>query len=53
MVINHGILEPKKVADVSLEEFRRVYDVNVLSCFAVVRLATSPVPHKITKKPPY
>ncbi len=52
VVINHGILEPNKVADVSLEEFRRVYDINVLSCFAVVRRTTSPWPQPNSQEGP-
>lgn len=37
LIINHGVLAPKKLADVSLEEFKEVYDVNVFSYLATVR----------------
>ncbi len=36
VVINHGVLNPGKLSDVSLEEFRHVYDVNVFSYLAIV-----------------
>jgi NAD(P)-dependent dehydrogenase (short-subunit alcohol dehydrogenase family) len=36
LVINHSVLDPKKLADVTPENFKYVYDVNVFSCFAVV-----------------
>jgi hypothetical protein len=36
MVLNHGLLENIKFADMSVDDFKRVYDVNVFSCFAMV-----------------
>lgn len=36
LVINHGILSPRRVAEASPEEFRHVYDVNVFSYLAMV-----------------
>jgi hypothetical protein len=36
VVINHSVLEPKRVADVSDDEMKHIYDVNVFSGFAVV-----------------
>lgn len=37
LIINHGVLAPKKLADVSLDEFKEVYNVNVFSYLATVR----------------
>lgn len=37
IVLNHGVLNPKKIGDASVEDFKVVYDVNVFSCLAVVR----------------
>jgi NAD(P)-dependent dehydrogenase (short-subunit alcohol dehydrogenase family) len=37
LVINHSVLDPKKLADVTPENFKYVYDVNVFSCFAVAK----------------
>jgi len=39
LVINHGVLAPKKLADVTLEEFKEVYDVNVFSYLATAKAA--------------
>ena len=39
MVLNHGVLENIKFADMSVDDFKRVYDVNVFSCFAMVSKA--------------
>lgn len=36
LVINHGSLYSEKVATISLDEFKRSYDVNVFSCLAMV-----------------
>ena len=39
LIVNHGILEPvKKVGDVEVEEWRRLFDVNVFSAVAIVSL---------------
>ena len=41
LIVNHGILEPvKKVADVEVEEWRRLFDVNVFSAVGLVSSAT-------------
>lgn len=37
IVINHGILENKTLAEMSVENFRNMYEINVVSCFAMVR----------------
>ena len=37
LVINHGIVAPKKLADSSLDDFRRVYEVNTFSHLGIVR----------------
>jgi hypothetical protein len=39
-VINHGMLQPKSLAQVTMEEFKLSYEVNVFSYLAVVRGAT-------------
>ncbi|KAI5467906.1 hypothetical protein BGZ63DRAFT_372497 [Mariannaea sp. PMI_226] len=39
VVINHGVLEPKRFADTTLEEWRWVYDVNVFSGIAMAKAA--------------
>ncbi|KFH47442.1 putative oxidoreductase C30D10.05c-like protein [Hapsidospora chrysogenum ATCC 11550] len=39
LVINHGILAPKKLADSSIEDFRHVYDVNVFSYLTMAKAA--------------
>ena len=37
LIVNHGILEPvQKVGDVEVEEWRRLFDVNVFSAVAIV-----------------
>ena len=36
IVINHGVLNAKKLASSSLEEVKYVYDVNVFSYLAMV-----------------
>lgn len=36
MVVNHGILENKTMAEMSVESFRNIYEINVVSCFAMV-----------------
>ena len=36
IVINHGVLLTKLTADMTMEEFRYSYDVNVFSCLAMV-----------------
>lgn len=38
MVINHGILESKRFQDLDMDSFKKIYDVNVFSCVALVRL---------------
>ncbi|KAI0125279.1 short-chain dehydrogenase [Xylariales sp. AK1849] len=38
IVINHGVLAPlTRIADSSVEEWRRAYDINVISAFALVK----------------
>lgn len=38
IVINHAALEPiKKVADSSLDEWKKLYDINLFSPLALVR----------------
>lgn len=41
MVINHGVLENKSLAEMSVESFRNMYNVNVVSCLAMVRQETT------------
>ena len=36
LVINHGVLAPNKLSNVTIEEFKQVYDVNVFSYLATV-----------------
>lgn len=35
-MLNHGVLAPKKLSEVSVDEFRQVYDVNAFSQLAIV-----------------
>ncbi|KAH7316741.1 short chain dehydrogenase [Stachybotrys elegans] len=37
VVINHGLLESKKLGDTVMEQFKRLYDVNVHSCLALAQ----------------
>lgn len=37
LVINHSLLQINKLGSVSLEEIKRVYDVNVFSGISLVR----------------
>lgn len=37
IVISHGVLEPDKLSNVSMDTFRYAYDVNVFSCLAVAK----------------
>ncbi|KAM0741246.1 hypothetical protein ACQRIT_004103 [Beauveria bassiana] len=39
VVINHSVLENKKLADMSVENFRSMYEINVVSCFAMAKAA--------------
>lgn len=39
LVINHSVLDPKKLCDSSLEAFQYVYDVNVFSGLALAQAA--------------
>ncbi|TPX12312.1 uncharacterized protein E0L32_006959 [Thyridium curvatum] len=39
LVLNHGVLAPKKLSEVSVDEFRQVYDVNVFSQLAIAKEA--------------
>ncbi|KAM3454149.1 hypothetical protein MY3296_003204 [Beauveria thailandica] len=39
VVINHGVLENKKLADMSVDNFRSMYEINVVSCFAIAKAA--------------
>ncbi|KAI6781973.1 putative oxidoreductase C30D10.05c-like protein [Emericellopsis cladophorae] len=39
VVINHGVLNPKKMVDSSLEDLKRVYNVNVFSNFTMAKAA--------------
>lgn len=48
VVINHGVLENKKLADMSVENFRSMYEINVVSCFAMVGPKTGAVVHRLT-----
>lgn len=36
LVVNHGMLIPNKFADTSIEEWKKVYDINVFSGIALV-----------------
>lgn len=36
IVINHGVLAPKRFADCTIEEWKQLYDVNVFSGIAMV-----------------
>lgn len=36
LVVNHGLLVPKKFVDTTLEEWKKVYDTNVFSGIAMV-----------------
>lgn len=38
IVINHGVLEPRRFADTTVDDWRRLYEVNVFSGIAMVRL---------------
>ncbi|KAK7433270.1 hypothetical protein QQZ08_000206 [Neonectria magnoliae] len=37
IVINHGILAPKRFADCTIEEWKKVYDINVFSGIALAK----------------
>ncbi|KAJ4314518.1 hypothetical protein N0V84_008859 [Fusarium piperis] len=37
LVINHGLLAPKRFADTTVEEWRQIYDVNVFSGIALAQ----------------
>lgn len=39
IVINHGILIPRRFADCSVEEWKQVYDINVFSGIALAKAA--------------
>ncbi|CAG7565018.1 unnamed protein product [Fusarium equiseti] len=39
LVVNHGMLAPNKFADTSLEEWKKVYDINVFSGIALAQAA--------------
>lgn len=39
IILNHGILDNQKLRDTSIERIKYVYDVNVYSCLALVRVA--------------
>ncbi|OAA54941.1 NAD(P)-binding domain protein [Cordyceps fumosorosea ARSEF 2679] len=39
VVINHSILENTALADMSVEDFRSMYEINVVSCFAMAKAA--------------
>ncbi|KAJ4266263.1 hypothetical protein NW762_004246 [Fusarium torreyae] len=39
LVVNHGILAPKKFADTNLEEWKKIYDINVFSGIALAQAA--------------
>lgn len=40
VVINHGVLEPKRFADESIQDTKTFYDVNLFSYIAMVRHQT-------------
>lgn len=40
VVICHGVLDPIRMGDETVENLKFVYDVNVFSCFAVVSTDT-------------
>ncbi|KAH6885318.1 hypothetical protein B0T10DRAFT_92931 [Thelonectria olida] len=37
IVINHGVLEPKRFADTSIDQWKQLYDVNVFSGIAMAK----------------
>jgi NAD(P)-dependent dehydrogenase (short-subunit alcohol dehydrogenase family) len=37
IILNHGTLAPKRLADSTVDEFKRVYDINVFSYLTLVR----------------
>ncbi|KAM5367585.1 hypothetical protein ACJZ2D_009953 [Fusarium nematophilum] len=39
MVINHGLLLPKRFADTTIDEWKQVYDINVFSGIALAKAA--------------
>ncbi|EGX91094.1 short-chain dehydrogenase/reductase, putative [Cordyceps militaris CM01] len=39
VVVNHGVLENTTLADMSVESFRSMYEINVVSCFALAKAA--------------
>lgn len=39
IVINHGILSPKRFEDTSVEEWKQIYDINVFSGIALAQAA--------------
>ncbi|KAF4982327.1 hypothetical protein FZEAL_2026 [Fusarium zealandicum] len=39
LVINHGLLTPKRFADTTVEEWKQIYDVNVFSGIALAKAA--------------
>ncbi|KAL2210066.1 NAD(P)-binding protein [Sarocladium strictum] len=41
MVINHSVLEPVRMSDETAESLKKIYDVNVFSCFAVAQAGLS------------
>ncbi|GFP57455.1 uncharacterized oxidoreductase C30D10.05c [Trichoderma asperellum] len=43
VVINHGVLEPKRFADESVEDTKRFYDVNLFSYVAMARASLKEV----------
>lgn len=51
IVINHGVLTPlARLADADVEEWRRCYDINVLSAVGLVSKGRTPkLEHQLTK----
>lgn len=43
LVINHSVLENKTMAEMSVDSLRNMYEVNVVSCFAMVGQKTAPM----------
>ncbi|XWW98358.1 hypothetical protein V2A60_006358 [Cordyceps javanica] len=39
VVINHGVLENTALGDMSVDNFRSMYEINVVSCFAMAKAA--------------
>lgn len=50
IVINHGILAPKRFADCTIEEWKQIYDINVFSGIALVSFVLGSE-YPITKTP--